>query len=59
MYKLNHEHTRSAIEKIGLALFIAGALHISLSETFLPASIVLTAVGFLSLITSLLEKIND
>ena len=52
MYKLNHEHTRSAIEKIGLALFIAGALHISLSETFLPASIVLTAVGFLSLITS-------
>lgn len=58
MYKFNQERTRSAGEKIGLALFIAGVLHMTLNETFLVSSLVLTVIGILCVIISLLEKEN-
>lgn len=59
MYKINHERTRSAMEKIGLALFVAGVLHMALNETFLLSSTGLTVGGILCVIISLLEREND
>lgn len=59
MYRFNYERARSTGEKIGLALFIAGILHMALNETFLLSSVGLTAGGMLCVIISLLEKEND
>ena len=39
MYKINHERTRSAGEKIGIALLIAGILHMALNQSFLLSNI--------------------
>lgn len=58
MYKFNQERTRSAGEKIGLALFIAGVLHMALNETFLLSSVGLTVGGIFCVIISLLENKN-
>ena len=59
MYKINHERTRAAAEKIGLALFITGVLHMALNQTFLLHNVLLTVVGLLCVIISVLEKNND
>ena len=59
MYKINHERTRSAGEKIGIALFIAGVLHMALNQSFLLSNMGLTGVGLLCVIISVLEINND
>ena len=56
MYKINHERTRSAGEKIGLTWFIASTLHMALSKTLLVSIGALAAGGILCVIISLLEK---
>ena len=56
MYKFNQERTRSAGEKIGLALLIAGVLHMALNETFLGSSVWLAIAGTLCVIISLIER---
>ena len=59
MYKINHERTRSAGEKIGIALFIAGILHMALNQSFLLSNILLTVFGFSCVIISVMEKTDD
>lgn len=59
MYKINHERTRSATEKIGLAWFIACTLHMALYETFLLPIGALATGGIVCVILSLVEKEND
>ena len=59
MYKINHERTLSAGEKIGIALFIAGILHMALNESLLMSDMLLTGVGLACVIMSILEKQHD
>ena len=59
MYKINHERTRSAVEKIGIALLISGIIHIALSQSFLVSNILLTVLGFACVILSVVEKTDD
>ena len=59
MYKINHERTRSAGEKIGIALLIAGILHMALNQSFLLSNILLTVFGFACVIISVVEKTDD
>ena len=56
MYKLNHKRTRAAAERIGLALFIAGVLHMALNETIQHGNMGLAVGGLICVIITLLER---